>query len=221
MASGAGPTETATAPPTEPSHRTTRSSPSRSTVTPVIPFSAVMAGAYRRPPAAPHCAPAVARRRRSDEVRESDVRIGQPGQVSRLRRHHDGLELVDDIPHVDVHGRSDDASVMPEGDELTALEVTTHNHGITGLAVADVFEAEVVLVGEEVRQAVIDVAGAGGVDPCRQALVESRGPMLNAQVALVVGMPGVGDVTGRVDALDARLQVAVDDDAIVDPEPQS
>src|SRR3954451_17322015 len=148
MGSGAGPTETATAPPTEPSHRTTKVAPSLSTVTPVIPFSAVMAGAYRRPPAAPHCAPAGARRRRSDEVGESDVRIGQPGQVSRPRRHHDGLELIDDVPHVDVHGRSDDASVMPEGDEFTTLEIATHDHGITGLAVADVFEAEVVLVGE-------------------------------------------------------------------------
>src|SRR3954468_16424924 len=123
MASGAGPTVTATAPPTEPSHRTTRSSPSRSTVTPVIPFSAVMAGAYRRPPAAPHCAPAVAqvlvtRRVRSDEGGEGDVWIDQPGQVSRLRRHHDGLELVDDVPHVDVHGRSHDASAVPEGDEF-------------------------------------------------------------------------------------------------------
>src|SRR5436305_919221 len=158
MASGEGPTETATDPPTEPSHRTTRSSPSRSTVTSVMPCSAVMAGAYRRPPAAPRCAPAVARRARSDEVGEGDVGIGQPGQVSRPRRHQDGLELIDDVPHVDVHGRSDDASVMPEGDELTTLEIATHDHGITGLAVTDVLEAEVVLVGEEVRQAVIDVA---------------------------------------------------------------
>src|SRR3954451_6871943 len=158
MAAGAAPTETATAPPTEPSHRTTRSSPSRSTVTPVIPFSAVMAGAYRRPPAGPHCAPAGARRGRSDEIGEGDVGIGQAGQVGRLRRHHDGLELVDDVPHVDVHGRSDDAFAVPEGDELAALEVTTHHHRITGLAVADVFEAEVVLVGEEVRQTVVDVA---------------------------------------------------------------
>src|SRR5947209_2841321 len=165
MASGEGPTETATAPPTEPSHRTTRSSPSRSTVTSVIPCSAVMAGAYRRPPAALRCAPAVARRRRSDEVAESDVRIGQPRQVSRPRRHHDGLELIDDVPHVDVHSRSDDASAMPEGDELTALDIATHDHGVTGLAVADVFEAEVVLVGEEVRQAVIDVVRTGRVDP--------------------------------------------------------
>ena len=84
---------------------------------------------------------------------------------------------------------------------------------------ARVLHADVVLVGEEVRQAVVDVGvaehGAGGDRP----LVQRVGPVLDADPLAVEGVVGVGDVAGGEDAGRAGLQVLVDEDAVVDGEP--
>ena len=43
--------------------------------------------------------------------------------------------------------------------------------------------------------------------------------MLDPEVAAVEGVVGVGDVAGGEDARGAGLEVLVDEDAVVDPEP--
>ncbi len=43
--------------------------------------------------------------------------------------------------------------------------------------------------------------------------------MLDADVLLVAGVPGVGDIARGVDIGDVGLEVLVDEDAVVDPEP--
>ena len=103
-----------------------------------------------------------------------------------------GLEVVDDVPHVDVHGRGHDAVSVPEGDELVVLEVAAHHDVVARTGMADVLEAEVELVGEEIGQPGVGIAAAGRVASGRDALVERVRPMLDPQVPAVVGMGGAG-----------------------------
>ena len=83
---------------------------------------------------------------------------------------------------------------------------------------ARVLHADVVLVGEEVRQAVVGVGAAEHVARRGRALVERVGPVLDADPLAVEGVVGVGDVAGGEDAGRAGLQVLVDEDPVVDGE---
>ena len=156
------------------------------------------------------------RRARGREVAERDRGIGEQGGFDRTAPGDDGLEVVDDVPDVDVHGRGDHVVAQPEGDELAGVAVAAHDHRVVGVAVPDVLEADFVLVGEEVGQPIVGLMEAGGVAAGGAALVEGVGPVLGAHVAVVVRVPGVGDVAGGVDARDGGLEVLVDDDAVVD-----
>ena len=84
------------------------------------------------------------------------------------------------------------------------------------IAVADVLHAQVVLIREEIRQPGVGRGVTGGVGPGGEALVEGVGPVLDAQVTAVVGVPGGSDVARGVHAGRAGLQLLVDDDAVVD-----
>src|SRR5688572_28604909 len=65
------------------------------------------------------------------------------------------LDLLVDVPHVDVHA-GDDASVRePEGDELARRWVAAEDDLVPAGRVTGVLHADVVLVGEEVRDPVV------------------------------------------------------------------
>ena len=86
-----------------------------------------------------------------------------------------------------------------------------------GAAVARVLHPDVVLVGEEVRDPVVDGVLAEHRPRRRRTLLEGVGPVLDAQAPeqrVVV----VGDVARREDAVGARAQRGVDEDPVVDVE---
>src|SRR5829696_3559379 len=143
----------------------------------------------------------------SCELPEGDGGVGEQARVEPLAAGDDRLEVLDDVPDVDVHGGGDDAVALPEGDELAIGQTSADHDAVGGLAGPHVFHAEVVLIGEEVGQPAVGVASTGGVDPGGGALVEGVGPVLDAQVTAVVGVPGRGDVAGRKDAGGAGVQV--------------
>ena len=84
---------------------------------------------------------------------------------------------------------------------------------------AGVLHADVVLVGEEIRHAVVRGRVAEHVARRRRALVERVGPVLDADALAVEGVVGVGDVAGGEHAVRAGLQVLVDEDPVVDGDP--
>ena len=54
----------------------------------------------------------------ASQVRERFVEISEQRGIDGCACLDDGLEVLDDVPDVDVHRRRDDAVAMPEGDEL-------------------------------------------------------------------------------------------------------
>src|SRR5207244_6293883 len=114
--------------------------------------------------------------------------------------------------------RTHHAVVMPEGDELPVLERTAHDDAVAGPGMADVLQAEVELVGEEVGQSGVRVASPGRVASGGEALVERVRPVLDSQVPTVATLEGAGDVARGEDTGDARLQMFVHDDAVIDAE---
>ena len=86
-----------------------------------------------------------------------------------------------------------------------------------GRAVARVLHADVVLVGEEVRDPLVDDVLAKHRAGRRRALLQCVGPVLDAQ-APEQRMVVVGDVARREDAVGARAQRGVDEDPVVDVE---
>ena len=106
----------------------------------------------------------------------------------------------------------------PEGDELAARGIAAEDDAVPVAGEARVLHADVVLVGEEVRQAVVGVGVAEHVAGGGRPLVERVGPVLDADPLAVEGVVGVGDVAGGEHAGRAGLQVLVDEDAVVDGE---
>ena len=88
-----------------------------------------------------------------------------------------------------------------------------------GLGVAGVLHAEVVLVGEEVRQPVVGGGSAEHGLGGDGRLVQRVGPVLDAELPAQQRVVGVGDVTGGEDVRVGGAQVLVDQDAVVDVEP--
>lgn len=75
------------------------------------------------------------------------------------------LDRAVDVPDVDVHAGQDATAGQPEGDKLPACEIAAHHHVpvTTLLGVARVLHAQVVLVGEEVRDAIaVETFRCGG-----------------------------------------------------------
>src|SRR6476620_5730725 len=77
------------------------------------------------------------------DLDEGDVGIGQAAGVDDLAPGHDRREVVDDVPHVDVHRCSDLSGPLPEGDELARGRIAAQHDRVAGLRQADVFHPEV------------------------------------------------------------------------------
>ena len=83
---------------------------------------------------------------------------------------------------------------------------------------ARVLHADVVLVGEEVRQAVVGLPRAEHVARGDRPLAEGVGPVLDADPLAVERVLGAGDVAGGEHAGRAGPQVLVDEDPVADGE---
>ena len=80
-----------------------------------------------------------------------------------------------------------------------------NDHAIPGASVARVLHADVVLVGEEVRQAVVRVSAPEHVARRRRSLVEGVRPVLDPNSLAVERVIGVRHVAGREDRRSAGL----------------
>src|SRR5690606_19909784 len=91
------------------------------------------------------------------QLGERDGRVLQPGGVDRRAGADDPLDLLGHVPDVDVHPGQHAPVREPERDELTRRHVAAEHDPVVAarLGVAGVLHAEVVLVGEEVRHAVV------------------------------------------------------------------
>src|SRR5215469_3632700 len=81
--------------------------------------------------------------------------VGQRLNLGRLPGADQRFDLGVDVPDVDVHAGRDAPAVQPEGDELAALAVAAEDHLIPLRRVPRVLHPHVVLVGVEVRDAVV------------------------------------------------------------------
>src|SRR5204862_1355592 len=108
--------------------------------------------------------------------------------------------VIRHVPDVHVHARDHAAVREPEGDELAPREVATEDQLVTAGGIADELHPDVVLVGEEVRQAVV----GGRLSEHRlrgdRRLVERVGPVLYAYAPVVERVLRAGHVTGGADA---------------------
>ena len=153
------------------------------------------------------------------EFLERHVGVGEAPVVDGDALADEALDRVGDVPDVDVHAGHDAIAGEPEGDELAARGIAAEDDAVPVAGEARVLHADVVLVGEEVRQAVVGVGAAEHVAGGGRPLVERVGPVLDADPLAVEGVVGVGDVAGGEHAGRAGLQVLVDEDAVVDGEP--
>src|ERR1700685_3902099 len=92
------------------------------------------------------------------ELGQRDVRVGEAGEVDRAAGADEGLDVVADVPDVDVHAGHDPAAGQPEGDELQPGAVAAEGDVVVGggRGQARALHAEVVLIAEEVRHLVVD-----------------------------------------------------------------
>src|SRR5665647_3137075 len=93
------------------------------------------------------------------------------------------LDLLGDVPDVDVHPSQHAALAQPEGDELPFGEVPADHELVVpvGPDVADVLHAQVVLVGVEVRQPVVRCVRAHDRPGGDRALPLRVGPVLRTE----------------------------------------
>ena len=105
-----------------------------------------------------------------DERGERHVGVGQPRIVDRRPGAEQRLDVVADVPQIDVHAREQRVPAQPEGDELAARGVAAEDDAVPVGGVAAVLHPDVVLVGEEVRQPVV------GRVRRRSSRVRRRGP---------------------------------------------
>ena len=95
--------------------------------------------------------------------------------------------------------------------------VTAHYHVVVpvGVDVSDVLHAEVVLVGEEVRQSAVGVVLAEHVPRGHLGLLDGVVPVLDPDAATQRRLQVVGHVAGRVDVRVCRSEPFVDEDPVV------
>ena len=75
--------------------------------------------------------------------------------VDRLAGSDQVADRVVDVPHVDVHPGDHPPFRQPEGDELAGAEIAADHDHLDPEGEAAVLHADVVLVGEEVRDLVV------------------------------------------------------------------
>src|SRR5205085_12188935 len=100
------------------------------------------------------------------------------------------LDMLGVAPHVDVHSGYDVLVLEPERDELPALGIAAEDDLVPARRVTRVLHSDVVLVGEEVRDALVgDTPAEHG--PCGDpALGERVGPVPDAYASPGEGMQG-------------------------------
>src|SRR6185437_9576992 len=129
------------------------------------------------------------------------VGVGAGGGVYRAGGADQGLDVVVDVPHIDVHAGDHDAAGEPEGDELPGGRVAAVEDLVVAARgrQARALHAEVVLVAVEVRHLVVADGlaqhGPGG----GRAAVQGVGPVLDANPAAEQRVEGVRDVAGGED----------------------
>src|ERR1700746_3973593 len=91
------------------------------------------------------------------EVGEGDVGVGEAGGVYRAGGADQGLDVVVDVPDVDVHAGDHGAAGEPEGDELQGGSVAAVEDLVVAArgGQARALHAEVVLVAVEIRHRVV------------------------------------------------------------------
>src|SRR3954471_2831568 len=156
----------------------------------------------------------------ADELLERDFGVAEARPVDGPATADQVLDRVDDVPDVDVHARGDDAVAQPEGDELARGGIPAEDHLLVARGEPRVLHADVVLVGEEVREPLVRGRLAEHRAGRRLGLVQRVGPVLHPEPAAVERVEGVGHVADREDARLARLQALVDEDAVVHRKPR-
>src|ERR1700746_2594578 len=142
------------------------------------------------------------------EVGEGDVGVGEAGGVYRAGGADQGLDVVVDVPHVDVHAGDHDAAGEPERDELQRVPVAPVEYLVIRArgGQARALHAEVVLVAVEVRHRVVAHGlaqhGPGG----GRTAVQGVGPVLDADTPAEQRVEGVRDVAGGEDVRVRRAQ---------------
>src|SRR6516164_1568244 len=113
---------------------------------------------------------------------EGDVGVGEAGEVDLAGGADEGLDVVVDVPDVDVHAGHDAAAGEPEGDELEPFAVAPVGDLVVaaGRGQARALHAELVLVAVEVGHLVeydrlAEHRPGGG-----RAAVQRIGPVLDA-----------------------------------------
>ena len=133
------------------------------------------------------------------QVLERDVAVGEAPSIDRRRARMIAWICSMTSQTLTFMPRHDALVAMPERDELAlsgSPRKTTSSHAVR---VADVLHPQVVLVGEEVRQAVVELVVA-------EHVAGGRGPWLSAlaqcstRMRAVERVPGVGDVARGEDA---------------------
>nr|WP_228091480.1 PH domain-containing protein [Glycomyces sp. TRM65418] len=156
-----------------------------------------------------------------DLLRPFLVRGELPERLQRLGarwflRADQVLDLAHAVPGVHGHAREDAAVLGPEGDELQRLERAGDHDFVVGVRAGDeaqVLHAQVVLVGEEVRQLVVRLLGPEHRLRRVRARVERGLPVLHPDRASVVDGRNARDVPRGPDVLAARAQRPVHGDA--------
>ena len=122
-----------------------------------------------------------------------------------------------------MHAGQDPARARPEHEELRYhagpdRRVAAEHHPVVpaGLDPAGVLHAQVVLVGEEVRQPVVAHRLAEHRAGGRLAAVQRVGPVLHPDPLTQQRMRDAGHVAGRVDVRIAGAQARVDGDTVVE-----
>ena len=98
------------------------------------------------------------------------------------------FDRVGDIPDVDVHAGHDTIADHPEGDELPRRGIAAEDNPVPRAGEARVLHADLVLVGEEVRHALVGGRLAKHAAGSDRPLVESVGPVLDADPLAVEGV---------------------------------
>src|SRR5689334_8231850 len=153
------------------------------------------------------------------ELLEGLERVLERVDVHRLAGRDDPLDRGRYVPDVHVHPGRDAAVAEPERDELAAGTIAAEDDRIVGRRAPGVLHADVVLVGIEVRDAVVPLRLSEHVRCGDSTLALRVIPVLDTQASTVAGMPRVGDVAGGEDARGGGLESLVDEDAVLDPEP--
>src|SRR5436305_9419825 len=137
---------------------------------------------------------------RGRELGQWHVGIGEPAVVDGRAGADELLDVLRDVPDVDVHAGDDAVARQPERDELAPGGVAAEDDAVPAAREAGVLHADLVLIGEEVRDALIGLPAAEHVARGGGALLDRVVPVLDPEALAVERMPRARDVPGREDA---------------------